>query len=457
MENNLVQLKTSQGVLVYPVTSDTPTPSPSGYVDYIDPRNYGAVYDGVTDCSTAINAAINAGGRVRLCGNGTALCEDSIVLKSNVSLLLDNGFTIKLANGVNKPLIKTQGADYLWNDTSHVRQYVCENASIEGGILDFNGDNQTRDPSASVTTDFVGFGMMIADADDFRFENCTIKDPTSFGFLGGSLHRFVIRNIYCDYGTRRNNMDGIHIGGDSYDGIVDNIVGKTYDDMVALNAFDGQQYMMRRGDMYNITVSNIASNDGYRAVRLLNDNEHKFDNICLEHIRGTYDQLGIIILSSYSYSPANYGHIVIKDVRCENKTNNNSLIYGHRENYPITIDSLVIDGVSCIETNPGLMSIIGGVSTTINNMILSNIDVKCSDYNMGSVSLIKDVTINKLIVGNVNIGSPTTNTKINYLINCIREQTVINNSIVETTNLFNTSGTTVVSNVLFNGASYQNA
>src|SRR5680860_37855 len=61
-----------------------------------DPRDYGAVYDGVTDCAPAINQCIQENDVVKFMGSGTALCYDSIIVETDTYLKLDDSFTIRL-------------------------------------------------------------------------------------------------------------------------------------------------------------------------------------------------------------------------------------------------------------------------------------------------------------------------------------------------------------------------
>ena len=413
--------------------------------DYTDPRDYGAVYDGITDCASAINQAIQAGEKVRLIGSGTALCSTSILLKEGTTLELDKKFILKLANQTNKPLVVTPGSSFLWNDASAGVNYI-KNVTIKGGTFDCNGSGQTR------STNFVGFGLQIADVKNFIFEDSAIRNPTSFGFQGGGLHTFKINNIFCDYTQARSNMDGIHINGDCIDGDIESIWGTTHDDMVALNAVDGDEYMLRRGDMLRISVKNVKnSGTGYRGIRLLSGPDVVFDEIDIEGIYGDY-QFQAVALTSYRGVVSKIGKINISKVFSENMGVSAIGVVNGGAN--TTVKYLKIDGVSFTQKAGNLTDLFENQGT-IETCFISNIDIPTEDVDQSGVNHIKGNEIKNLFVSDINIAKPTTQPAALYFSALKFNRFAINNAFIDTQNLirlYKNGGTYLKGNVLFSGA-----
>jgi hypothetical protein len=415
--------------------------------DFVDPRDYGAVYDGVTDCAPAINQAIQAGDKVRLIGNGTALCSDSIICKSGTTLELDNEFTIKLADQVNKPLVVTPASSYKWDNASAGTSYL-DNVTIRGGEFDLNGANQTRD---FTNFTFVGFGIQIADVKNFVFEHSIITNPCSFGFQGGGLHGFRISNIICNYTQSRPNMDGIHINGDVYDGVIENISGTTNDDMIALNAFDGDEYMLRKGAMKRISIKNIfSSGSGYRGVRILNNDTQLCDEISIDGVYGDFINEAVL-LSSYVSVPSNIGKVSISNVF--SKSTGSSVIGVKNGGALTTVDYLKIDGVSYKQVS-GNKSDLFYNEGTVKNCFINNVDIKTDDIDLSSVNLIRGSIIKNLFISNVYIEKPATAARSLYFSAVTFDRIFVNNSYIAATNfyrLYKNGGFIKEGNVIFDG------
>ena len=79
-------------------------------------------------------------------------------------------------------------------------------------------------------------------------------------------------------------MDGIHINGNCHHAHLRNLMGACYDDVVALNAFEGFS-----GPISNIYIDGIFAENCHSAVRLLAVFE-EISNIHISDIYGTYYQ-----------------------------------------------------------------------------------------------------------------------------------------------------------------------
>lgn len=353
---------------------------------YFDPRDKGAKFDLVADDLVAINETIAAaaaagGGIVRLTGGPGALVSGTIIPMSNVTILADTGFVIRLANQANTELL------------GDISATAKTNIAIVGGVWDANGKNQTRDDDNG----YIGVAVRFKNVDGLVFRDLTIKDPVSFGFQMGDVTNFVIRNITFDYDRLRPNMDGIHINGNCSVGQVHNLRGNTGDDMLALNANDGAKYELSAGPIHDVQVSGLYSDDGYRAVRILSGTSPVYD-VTIKDVHGAY-KYAAILFSNYGTGDSEIYGIQLSEINAETTafleaiihidTNVKSLqINGItrrqdgdtrtecvRVTTGYTVDQLTIDGITLRdETDNGITVV--HCSGHINDLAINNVSVQ---------------------------------------------------------------------------------
>ena len=80
------------------------------------------------------------------------------------------------------------------------------------------------------------------------------------------------------------NLDGVHFNGNCHFGVIRNLKGTCYDDLVALNAHEGA-----RGDITNIDISDIYAEYCHSAVRLLLVRQN-IKNIRISNVYGNFYQ-----------------------------------------------------------------------------------------------------------------------------------------------------------------------
>ncbi|MCX5642167.1 MAG: glycosyl hydrolase family 28 protein [Candidatus Omnitrophica bacterium] len=322
-----------------------------------NPLDYGAVYDGVTDCSKAINDCIAKHDRVVFSGGeGIALCQSPVIVRSNTWLDLDWNFTIKLADNVDCELIKNRWAEQAYfTEKNGVPGFINEvypnfdradwvlgeadtNIKITGGILDGNGANQTRHHTRYGCYGYRGVLLVLVHVKGLVIKDIFMYDPNSYNAEFCKIDNFEVRNMRLDYRQERGNIDGIHFNGECRNGIVENIWGRTNDDMVALNGgdcfnpknsglpitpeLDKVWYPFCQGRIENISIKNIFATDGFRAVRLLANSLSEasvpgetegMNGITIDGIYGTY-RWDILIVSGWIGVPKVYDNIVIKNI-----------------------------------------------------------------------------------------------------------------------------------------------
>jgi hypothetical protein len=141
------------------------------YARTVSVKDYGAVGDGTTDDTAAIQDAIDAvntagGGRIYF--QGEYLISDTLVMKSNVELCgIDENATIKLDAEVDDEMITNE--NYSTPD-------VDDNIVLRNLILDANRDNQT---DYTVESSCVRFRYI----DNCKVYNCTAKNAVKNGFI----------------------------------------------------------------------------------------------------------------------------------------------------------------------------------------------------------------------------------------------------------------------------------
>jgi hypothetical protein len=134
---------------------------------------------------------------------------------------------------------------------------------------------------------YLGGLMRFNNVKSLSLRGLTLKDPVTYGAQLGNLRQFTIEDIVFDYNMKRNNMDGIHVHGNSRQGRIVNLQGATNDDEVALNADDCGYFEMSRGPIEDISVDGVFAENGYRAVRLLSAGS-PIRRIKLANIFGSY-------------------------------------------------------------------------------------------------------------------------------------------------------------------------
>ena len=197
---------------------------PAGQSPVYDILSFGAVGDGLTDCTAAINTAIAQcgpeGGVVRIPA-GTYLCG-TLFLQDKVTLHLDQGATLLASDNLDdyasyipkKDLSKyssgvdgqnaNNASDPTWMKALIIGDGVSD-VAIEGeGVIDgrhvFNllGEEGMRGPHT----------IVLAEASGFRMEGISVLRSANYAFLGYEIQDAAFRNLYFGEG-----WDGIHIRG----------------------------------------------------------------------------------------------------------------------------------------------------------------------------------------------------------------------------------------------------
>ncbi len=266
--------------------------------------------DGIHDDTNAIQEMIDSG-VCEVCLPAPLKCyliSRPLIIPSNFKLKLPRYAEIKLADGANCFMIQnktvakseTRLREFLsptlkalwrfYDLLSPEKEDTCHDFEIEGGIWNFNNMNQTPNPIYTKNfgdDGYVGHVMFFYNVRNFRISNLTVKDPANFAVVIDTGSYFTIENIVFDFNFGNpiaSNMDGVHLNGNCHYGVIKNLQGACYDDLVALNAHEGSG-----GDITNIEIDGVFAENCHSAVRLLTVN-HNIEHISISNIYGTYYQ-----------------------------------------------------------------------------------------------------------------------------------------------------------------------
>lgn len=265
--------------------------------------------DGIHDDYPALQEMINSGKcEVSLpVPEKCYLISKTLELPSNFRLVLPRFAEIKLADGSNCPMLKNiTVSDYaerlpvfspnvndicrhLWyHVNAYSPDFVAENIEVTGGIWNFNNMGQLPNPEQTKVFEPYGFsgdGMLFYNVKGLKLSSMTFKDPTHYGACFDRVSYFTIENIVFDYNLGNPwaiNMDGVHFNGNCHFGVIRNLKGACYDDLVALNAHEGS-----RGPITNIEIDGIFAETCHSAVRILTV-YNNIENIHISNVYGTY-------------------------------------------------------------------------------------------------------------------------------------------------------------------------
>ena len=139
--------------------------------------------------------------------------------------------------------------------------------------------------------------------------------------------RTVVEDIVFDCNDATGNEDGVHVNGYAHRGVIRRISGHTNDDLVALNADEGEFRSLRDNDITDVLIDGIdGGDDGFTGVRLLSRNAC-VSNITIRNVSGKFKHF---IASFTHWAKTGYvsgmGHF--KDIAISNVTATSALTTG---------------------------------------------------------------------------------------------------------------------------------
>lgn len=353
------------------------------------------------------------------------LISQTLILPSNCKLVLPRFAEIKLADGANCHMVRNKMvpdyAERLADDLSalckHLWYYVndfspneiVENIEISGGIWNFNNMNQLPNPERTEgfgPYGYTGEGMLFYGVKNLKLSDMTLKDPVHWGTSFDRVSYFTIENIVFDYNLGNPmalNMDGVHLNGNCHFGVIRNLKGACYDDLVALNAHEGS-----RGPITNIEIDGLFAETCHSAVRLLTVADN-IENIHISNIYGTYYQYCVGLTKYYpGETTGRFDGVCIEHVYASKALRDGIYPYPNSGVYPfiyiqdeIHACNLKICDLYRKEYNIPIETIHIGKNTMIDTLLLENITSKnFTDREMPMI--VNNGNVSKFIINHVD-------------------------------------------------------
>ena len=233
--------------------------------------------DGVHDDTAAIQARLDTGASCVYLPPPTKeyLISKTLLLSSGQELRLDRFTRVRLAPGSSCYMLSNRN-----RDTGDRR------IALTGGIWDFDNVSQAPNPQQAHRCKppvkvvmppchdpkfFWGTLMSFKCVNDLQIRHVTFRNPCSYSCQLAGVSNFRVDDVTFDFdkwNPIRLNMDGIHLDGDCHHGRITDLNGTCFDDLVAINANDGQ-CSPKEAPITDIEVDGIHAEYCHSAVRIL--------------------------------------------------------------------------------------------------------------------------------------------------------------------------------------------
>ena len=383
--------------------------------------------DGIHDDTLAIQELIDSGvcEVVLPVPKAFYLISKPLELPSDFRLALPRYAEIRLAKGSNCVMVKNRldyapdcseaCADDLFTKYVHIHKNAvpCKNIELIGGIWNFNNLEQAPNPIQirdDSIPDFTGFGMLFYKINGFKMSALTLKNPTNFAVNLDTVSYFTVEDITFDFNLGNPapiNMDGIHLDGNCHYGVIRNLKGACYDDLVALNAEEGS-----RGPITNILIDGIFAEECHSAVRLLTVSQ-KLEKIHIANVYGSYYQYCIGITKYYQGETVGMFDAITLDNIYASKAIRHDYIYPNPNSYvyPLiyisaesVVNSLKINTLHRREYNNPIDTLYIGKSSVVRRLILD--DIVTENHTDSPMPFMdNEGTIQALSMRNISVGS----------------------------------------------------
>ena len=354
--------------------------------------------DGIHDDTAAIQSLIDEKKRVvklplpEVC----YMISKPLRIHSYQKLELDRLCHIKLMDNSNCMMLVNAEEENEWIE-------------VEGGIWDLNNLGQMKNPFLFPHDEFPeynGFSIYFKNVKNLRMSHMTMKDPVTFAITLEYAEQFTVEDITFDFNQGNPwpvNMDGVHLNGGCKMGVIRNLKGTCYDDLVAINAPEGQ-----KGDITDIQVDGIFAYDCHSAVRIHTGNE-VIKNISISNVYGTYYQycIGFSTPDDKQTLAGYFDNITIKNIYASKAVRYSIYQKDNDFVYPLiwiqetrTVKNLHISEFYRDEENVAVPAIWIKPSGTVENMVVSNVVQK--NYTGEEIPVIKNSgSIESLTVQNI--------------------------------------------------------
>jgi hypothetical protein len=297
-----------------------------------------------SEAGAHLDSDVNKGGGT----DDTALIQailDRAPKLGALKLVVDGAILVKGLKVHSDTTIECLNRDCGFFLADHSDQHIIRNAnqrpagredrniSFIGGTYNGNALKQNkRHPTLGWISAFSLHGV-----EQLLFRDVSITDMRTFAVHLTNWRRVVFENIYINLGQipESSNQDGIHVQGPGEFLSMRNIQGRTWDDMIALNADDNNaDWDLNRkfvrndsfgsyasyGPITDVDIDGVQAEDCAQVIRLLS-RESRIDRVSIRNVRGTYRTFGVWLSPNWREG-GNIGRVELENIDLRAKAPN---------------------------------------------------------------------------------------------------------------------------------------
>ena len=301
------------------------------------------VGDGVADDAAAIQARIDSGVSCVYLPppHKEYLISRTLMLGSGQELKLDRFTRVRLAKGSSCFMLSNRN-----------RETGDRRIALTGGIWDFDNVSQAPNPQQAHRCDppvkvampdghdpkfYWGTLMSFKCVDDLQIRHVTFRNPCSYSCQLASVSNFRVDDITFDFdkwNPIRLNMDGIHLDGDCHHGRITDLNGTCFDDLVAINANDGQ-CSPKEAPITDIEVDGVHAAYCHSAVRILSAGA-EIRRVTVRNVFGNFYTYAVGLTHFFPKKPrGTFEDIVIENVFAAKALSPEDIGVRSRVNFPL--------------------------------------------------------------------------------------------------------------------------
>lgn len=196
--------------------------------------------------------------------------------------------------------------------TAEGEQHGIHIIGFGNAVLDGGKDNGVREQTfrrLNLPHPRTGNLILLDNVRDYSLENFQCVNMRYWAINQIACRRGTLRNLSFFNGERHSNQDGINFRIGCYEMTVENVSGRTGDDVIALSAFPlgGDAPLLPEGrspDIHDVLIRNVRANTHESVVALRNTDGAKLYNITVENaadVGGEYDAWCVVRLGENNY------------------------------------------------------------------------------------------------------------------------------------------------------------
>lgn len=346
--------------------------------------------DGVADDTEAIQSLLDGGGSCIYLPPPAKFYKISRTLKigSNQELRLDRYSLIRLAPNSDCPMIENRA--YAGGKDRCI--------ALTGGVWDMANLDQSPNPQQYRRLNpprpspmpvnhendfFFGMAMRFSNVEGMTVRGVTVRNPTTYGMAFCKISYFLVDDVSFDYTTWNPiplNLDGVHFDGYCHHGKISNLRGTCFDDLVALNANDGQ-CAQEEGPIEDVDIDGLYADYCHSAVRLLSAGAG-LRRVTIRNVHGNFYAYAIGLTHFPGRPRGRFDDIVVSDVFAAKALSPEGIGVNSRTNFPpvlvekqVDVGSLTIRNLSRDEKRIAVATIRVDEDSTVDRLTVRDCKV----------------------------------------------------------------------------------